>query len=48
VALKWIVQLNAPLACASYKKPYMEEDLDLWSFTLTDEEMNTLTNVKMA
>jgi diketogulonate reductase-like aldo/keto reductase len=46
IALKWIVQQGRPLACASWKKEYMQEDLDLWSFNLTESEMKTLTAVK--
>lgn len=47
VALKWIVQQQRPLACANWRKDYMLEDIDLWSFTLTDDEMDTLTAVKI-
>jgi len=47
VALKWIVQQGHPLACASWKKDYMKEDLDLWSWgDLTSQEMDTLLSVK--
>lgn len=45
IALKWIVQQGRPLACASWDKRYMEEDMDMWSFTLTASEMYTLTAV---
>ena len=48
VALKWIAQQGRPIACASWKKQYMEEDLDIWSWgNLTDDEMSTLTAVKV-
>ena len=47
VALKWIAQQGRPIACASWQKDYMEEDLDIWSWgNLTDDEMRTLTAVK--
>ena len=46
VGLRWIVQQNIPLACASWRLDYMKEDLDLWSFRLTDDEMRTLSDVQ--
>ena len=32
VGLKWIVQQGHPLTTAIWNLPYMEEDLDLWSW----------------
>eukprot|EP00937_MAST-01D_sp_MAST-1D-sp2_P004853 g4853.t1 len=47
VALKWLAQQGRPIACASWRQDYMQEDLDLWSWgNLTDDEMDTLTAVK--
>lgn len=46
VALKWIVQQGHPLATAVWRRDYMEQDLDLWSWgDLSKEEMSLLTAV---
>ena len=46
VGLKWIVQQGHPLTTAIWNLPYMEEDLDLWSWgNLTAAEMATLSAV---
>ncbi|KAJ1448479.1 NADP-dependent oxidoreductase domain-containing protein [Pelagophyceae sp. CCMP2097] len=46
VGLKWIVQQGIPLATSIWTLPYMEEDLDLWSWgDLADAEMKTLAAV---
>jgi diketogulonate reductase-like aldo/keto reductase len=46
VALKWITQRGSPLACASWRTDYMNEDLNLWSWgNLTASDMNTLNKV---
>jgi hypothetical protein len=47
VALKWIVQNHALLVLASATQAYDIEDLDLWSFTLTDGEMRRLDAVDL-
>ena len=49
VALKWIVQHGAALATSvdgSASAEYLAEDLDLWSFELSQQEMRTLDAVK--
>jgi diketogulonate reductase-like aldo/keto reductase len=46
VALKWITERGSPLACASWRSDYMDEDLDLWSWgNLTATEMRTLNKI---
>jgi len=46
VALKWILQKNCVLATSpGGNEKFAKEDLVLDSFTLTDEEMNTLDNL---
>jgi len=46
IALKWIVQQGFPLATATAKLDYMNEDLDLWSWgNLSETEMKKLSNV---
>mmetsp|Transcript_8207 Transcript_8207/g.25744 ORF Transcript_8207/g.25744 Transcript_8207/m.25744 type:complete len:299 (-) Transcript_8207:25-921(-) len=45
VGLKWIVQQGFPLATATWDLDYMNEDLDLWSFTLADDDMALLSSV---
>jgi len=48
VALKWIVQHGAVLATSvdgSASAEYLAEDLDLWSFELSQQEMQTLDAV---
>jgi len=46
VALKWIVQQGHPLATAVWRKDYVLQDLDLWSWgDLSAEEMAALTAV---
>ena len=46
IALKYIVQRGHTLVTASGLSSYDQEDLDMWSFTLTDEDMATLDAVK--
>ena len=44
VGLKWVVQQGRPLATAVWRKDYMLEDIDLWSWgDLTPQEMKALT-----
>merc|ERR1712151_540460 len=42
VALKWIVQRGDTLAVLSSNAQHQANDADLWSFTLTDDEMTKL------
>jgi len=42
VALKWIVQRGDTLAVLSSNPAHQANDADLWSFTLTDDEMTKL------
>jgi len=49
VALKWVVQHGAVLTTSvdgSESAEYLVEDLDLWSFELSEQEMRTLDAVK--
>jgi diketogulonate reductase-like aldo/keto reductase len=43
VALRWIVQRGHTLAVLSSSTEHQANDADLWSFELTDDEMDTLT-----
>merc|ERR1711862_372885 len=44
LALKWLVANNIPVAVLSTNKAHLASDIDLWSWDLTDEEMDTLNN----
>jgi len=44
VALKWILQTNATVATQSTKPEHLQEDMDIFDFTLTEEEMFLLTH----
>jgi diketogulonate reductase-like aldo/keto reductase len=44
VALRWIVQRGHTLAVLSSSTEHQANDADLWSFELTDDEVDTLTN----
>jgi len=46
VGMKWILQAGHALVTASEKADYDEEDLDLWSFVLSEDEMAQLSAVK--
>mmetsp|Transcript_15439 Transcript_15439/g.30358 ORF Transcript_15439/g.30358 Transcript_15439/m.30358 type:complete len:295 (+) Transcript_15439:33-917(+) len=47
VALKWIVQQGFPLATATWRLDFMNEDLDLWSWgNLSSSEMSTLSHIQ--
>lgn len=46
VALKWILQHDHVLTFQSSSKAHQQEDADLFSFTLTDEEMKTLDSLQ--
>merc|ERR1712187_579103 len=43
VALRWIVQRGHTLAVLSSSTEHQANDADLWSFELSDDEMDTLT-----
>ena len=42
VALRWLVQQNITVVTAADKLEYSKEDIDLFSFSLTEMEMQTL------
>lgn len=43
VSLKWLTQMGSPVIPKSSNPVHLHEDLDLFSFTLTDQEMAKLT-----
>jgi diketogulonate reductase-like aldo/keto reductase len=45
VALKWLVQQNITVVTAAHNPEYIAEDIDLWSFELSAQEMKTLTAI---
>eukprot|EP00937_MAST-01D_sp_MAST-1D-sp2_P001885 g1885.t1 len=45
VALKWLVQQNISAVTAASKPHYIAEDIDLWSFQLSDSEMTALAGI---
>jgi 2,5-diketo-D-gluconate reductase A len=47
-ALKWIVQRGDVLTVLSSNKEHQASDADLWSFTLTDDEMAKLSGIAAA
>ena len=42
VALRWLVQQNIAVVTAADTAEYIKEDIDLFSFALTEAEMSTL------
>lgn len=42
VALRWLVQQNITVVTAANNLEYIKEDIDLFSFSLTATEMQTL------
>ena len=44
VSLKWQIQQNVPIIPKTHKVSHMEENIDMFSWDLTEEEMKTLTN----
>lgn len=44
VALRWNIQRGVAITTKSTKKERMQENLNVFDFTLTDEEMHTITN----
>ena len=45
VALKWLVQQNITAVTAAHNPDYIAEDIDLWSFELTQAEMAELAAI---
>ena len=45
VALRWIVQSGASFTTQSKKKEHFQEDLDIFDFELTQEEMKILSTL---
>jgi diketogulonate reductase-like aldo/keto reductase len=45
VALRWIVQSGASFTTQTKKKEHFQEDLDIFDFALTLEEMSTLSKL---
>jgi len=45
VALRWIVQRGDVMTALSSSKEHQANDADLWSFTLTDDEMTNLNHL---
>ena len=43
VALRWVAQKKCTLVTAGSKKSYLEEDLDIFSFVLSQDEMEVLS-----
>jgi len=44
VALRWVAQYGCIFVTAATKKDYLVEDLDIFSFELTDDEMDLLAS----
>ena len=42
VGLRWVVQNNASLCVAASKADYLAEDIDIFSWSLSEEEMGRL------
>ncbi len=42
MALRWVLQRDAIFVTAGTEQEYLEEDLDVFDFELTDDEMHTL------
>ena len=43
VALRWVVQQGIPVIPKASNRAYLEEDFDIFDFSLTDQEMARLT-----
>jgi diketogulonate reductase-like aldo/keto reductase len=43
VALKWIAQKGIPLVTKSHTAEYLAEDIDMFGWELTTDEMSTLS-----
>ena len=46
VALRWVLQQGHALVTATVDPSYVKEDLDLWSWKLSDSEMRQLNSVR--
>ena len=42
VAMRWVLQHNALVVTAAMKREYIEDDLDIFDFELTESEMQLL------
>merc|ERR1711959_85107 len=42
IALKWIVQKGVPAVTKSHSAAHLQQDLDLWSFELDDQDVKDL------
>jgi diketogulonate reductase-like aldo/keto reductase len=45
ISTRWLVQQNISVVTAAEKHEYISEDLDLFSFELTSQEMATLAAI---
>jgi 2,5-diketo-D-gluconate reductase A len=45
VGLRWIVQNGAAFSTQSKKKSHFEEDLNIFDFNLSNDEMNKITQL---
>ena len=43
VALRWVVQQGIPVIPKATNKAFLEQDFDLFSFSLTEQQMAALT-----
>ena len=48
VVLRWVVQLGFALTAASFTKPHMLSDLDVFDWSLTDAEMRQISALDIA
>jgi 2,5-diketo-D-gluconate reductase A len=46
VVLKWSLQRGVAVVTGTDNPAHMASDLDLWGFTLTDQEMTELNTLK--
>lgn len=46
VLIKWVLQLGLPVVTSATKVAYMKEDLDMWGWQMTSEEMQTLNQLQ--
>mmetsp|Transcript_13933 Transcript_13933/g.31374 ORF Transcript_13933/g.31374 Transcript_13933/m.31374 type:complete len:330 (+) Transcript_13933:48-1037(+) len=46
IALKWITKQQIPLVTKSSSEDHLAQDLDLWSWDITDDELSALNNHK--
>ena len=48
VALRWVLQQGFALATSTVRRDYMEEDLAVWGWALTEAEMISLTGLAIS